>query len=87
VLVPDGADARTVIEMAATRWQLALGSGLGQLAGKAFRIGHMGDVNELMLAGALSGVELSLLDAGISVPIGAGVSAATSYWRETAGRA
>jgi alanine-glyoxylate transaminase / serine-glyoxylate transaminase / serine-pyruvate transaminase len=87
VRVPDGADARTVIEIAATRWQLALGSGLAQLAGKVFRIGHMGDVNELMLAGALSGVELSLLDAGIAVPIGAGVTAATSYWRETAGRA
>lgn len=87
VRVPEGTDARTVIEIAATRWHLALGSGLAQLAGKVFRIGHMGDVNELMLAGALSGVELSLLDSGIAVPVGAGVSAATAYWRETAGRA
>jgi len=87
VLVPDGADARTVIDIAARQWNLALGSGLAQLAGKVFRIGHMGDVNELMLAGALSGVELSLLDAGIDVPVGVGVSAATTYWRETAVRA
>jgi alanine-glyoxylate transaminase/serine-glyoxylate transaminase/serine-pyruvate transaminase len=86
VRVPDGTDARTVIDIAARRWQLALGSGLAQLAGKVFRIGHMGDVNELMLAGALSGVELSLLDAGIEVPVGAGVRAATTYWRETAVR-
>ncbi len=84
VVVPDGADARRVIDIAARRWNLSLGSGLAQLAGKVFRIGHMGDVNELMLAGALSGVELALLDAGVAVQPGSGVAAATSWWRESA---
>jgi alanine-glyoxylate transaminase/serine-glyoxylate transaminase/serine-pyruvate transaminase len=84
VVVPEGADARRVIDIAARRWNLALGSGLAQLAGKVFRIGHMGDVNELMLAGALSGVELALLDAGIAVQPGSGVAAATTWWRESA---
>lgn len=84
VRVPDGADARAVIAHAATRWNLALGSGLMQLAGKAFRIGHMGDVNELMLLGALAGTEMALLDAGISVAAGSGVAAASSWWRESA---
>ncbi len=81
IVVPDGADARRVIEMAASRWNLALGSGLTQLAGKVFRIGHMGDVNELMLAGALAGTEMALLDAGISVTPGSGVAAASVSWR------
>ncbi len=84
IVVPDGADARTVIDHAFRRWNLALGSGLAQLAGKVFRIGHMGDVNELMLAGALAGVELALLDAGIAVTPGSGVAAATAWWRENA---
>lgn len=84
VVVPDGADARQVIEIAHRRWQLALGSGLAQLAGKVFRIGHLGDVNELMLAGALAGVEAALLDAGIAVAAGSGVGAATTYWRASA---
>lgn len=84
VLMPDGVDARVVIAHAHDRWNLALGGGLAQLAGKVFRIGHLGDLNELMLAGALSGVELSLLDAGVSVTPGSGVAAATTWWREQA---
>lgn len=83
VLVPDGFDARQVIEVAGRRWNLALGSGLAQLAGRVFRIGHMGDVNELMLAGALTGVELSLLDSGITITPGSGVAAASAWWRES----
>lgn len=83
VVVPEHADARKVIQVAFDRWNLALGSGLTQLAGKVFRIGHMGDVNELMLAGALTGVELSLQDSGISITPGSGVAAASSWWRET----
>jgi alanine-glyoxylate transaminase/serine-glyoxylate transaminase/serine-pyruvate transaminase len=84
VVVPEGIDARAVIDVAFNRWNLALGSGLTQLAGKVFRIGHMGDVNELMLAGALAGVEMSLLDRGVELEPGAGVAAATAWWRESA---
>ena len=47
---------RVVLE----RFNLSLGAGLGKLAGRAFRIGHLGDFNELMLAGTLSGVEMGL---------------------------
>jgi alanine-glyoxylate transaminase / serine-glyoxylate transaminase / serine-pyruvate transaminase len=84
VVVPEDADARVVIDMAFRRWDLSLGSGLNQLAGRVFRIGHLGDVNELMLAGAITGVELSLLDAGIGVVPGSGIAAASSWWRESA---
>jgi alanine-glyoxylate transaminase/serine-glyoxylate transaminase/serine-pyruvate transaminase len=81
VVVPDGADARAVIEAAFTRRDLSLGSGLAQLAGRVFRIGHLGDLNEPMLVGALGGVELALADAGIPVPLGSGVGAALATWQ------
>ena len=83
VVVPPTADARAVIQVAFDRWNLALGSGLMQLSGRVFRIGHMGDVNELMLAGALTGVELALQDSGVAITPGSGVAAASSWWRET----
>jgi alanine-glyoxylate transaminase / serine-glyoxylate transaminase / serine-pyruvate transaminase len=81
VLVPEGQDARRVIDLAFARYDIALGSGLAELAGKVFRIGHLGDMNALTLAGALAGVEMALCDAGIEVPLGKGVGAALAEWR------
>jgi alanine-glyoxylate transaminase / serine-glyoxylate transaminase / serine-pyruvate transaminase len=60
---------------------MSLGSGLGKLAGRAFRIGHLGDFNELMLAGTLAGVEMGLQIAGIPYRCG-GVGAALQYLAE-----
>lgn len=80
VMTPEGVDAAKVIDAAYRRYELSLGAGLGELGGKAFRIGHLGDLNPLMLAGALSGVEMSLNDAGIKVELGSGVGAALKYW-------
>jgi alanine-glyoxylate transaminase/serine-glyoxylate transaminase/serine-pyruvate transaminase len=82
VVVPEDADARRVIDVAFRRYDLSLGGGLARLAGRVFRIGHLGDVNELMLLGALAGVEMSLADAGIDVTLGSGVAAAQTLWRE-----
>ena len=84
VLVPDGVDGKKVIARAFDRYDLALGAGLGPLAGKAFRIGHLGDLNELMLLGALGGVEMALLDCGVKLTPGSGVAAAAEYWRMSA---
>ncbi len=81
VMVPDGHDARQVIELAFTRYDISLGSGLNEVAGKVFRIGHLGDTNSLTLAGALSGVEMALCDAGIPITLGSGVGAALQQWR------
>jgi alanine-glyoxylate transaminase / serine-glyoxylate transaminase / serine-pyruvate transaminase len=53
---------------------MSLGTGLGKVAGRVFRIGHLGDFNDLMLAGTLCGVEMGLRLAG--VPVGSGVEAA-----------
>jgi alanine-glyoxylate transaminase/serine-glyoxylate transaminase/serine-pyruvate transaminase len=83
VVVPEGQDAARVIDIAFRRYDISLGAGLGQLAGKVFRFAHMGDTNALQLAGALAGVEMALCDAGIEVELGAGVGAALSHWRVT----
>ena len=52
--------------------------------GKVFRIGHVGDINELMVLGALSGVEMALNDVGDRVTLGSGVAAAQRWFRESA---
>lgn len=87
VMTPEGHDAATTIDIAFRRYELSLGAGLGELGGRAFRIGHLGDLNPLMLAGALSGVEMALNDSGIPVELGKGVGAALTYWRANAPKA
>jgi alanine-glyoxylate transaminase/serine-glyoxylate transaminase/serine-pyruvate transaminase len=84
IVVPEGFDAAKVISIAYHKYNLALGAGLWKVAGKVFRIGHLGDLNELMLCGALSGAEMAMRDIGIDVKPGSGVGAATEYWRQTA---
>jgi alanine-glyoxylate transaminase / serine-glyoxylate transaminase / serine-pyruvate transaminase len=81
VLVPQGIDAAAVIARAYKRYNLSLGAGLSKVAGKLFRIGHLGDLNELMLLGAIAGSEMALLDMGVKIEPGSGVAAAQSYWR------
>jgi alanine-glyoxylate transaminase/serine-glyoxylate transaminase/serine-pyruvate transaminase len=60
VLMPDGEDADALRRLILERFDLSLGNGLGKLAGRVFRIGHLGDFNDLMLAGTLSGIEMGL---------------------------
>ncbi len=84
ILTPPGIDASRLIVRAFTQYNLSLGAGLGPLAGKAFRIGHVGDLNEGMVLGALGLVEMSLLDSGVDVVPGSGVGAAQRTWRSAA---
>ena len=65
VLMPDGHDADALRAVALDRFNMSLGAGLGRLKGRAFRIGHLGDFNELMLSGTLCGVEMALALAGV----------------------
>jgi alanine-glyoxylate transaminase / serine-glyoxylate transaminase / serine-pyruvate transaminase len=83
VLMPAGFDERDLRKLVLERFNLSLGSGLGKLAGRAFRIGHLGDFNELMLAGTLSGVEIGLELSGIPYKEG-GVTAGLRYLTEQA---
>jgi alanine-glyoxylate transaminase/serine-glyoxylate transaminase/serine-pyruvate transaminase len=65
LFVPDGYDADHLRTLILDRFDMSLGTGLGRLAGKAFRIGHLGSFNDLMLAGTLCGVEMGLRLAGV----------------------
>ena len=62
---------------------MSLGTGLGKIKGKVFRIGHLGHLNDLTLMGTLSGVEMGLTLAGVKIRAG-GCQAAMDYLRETA---
>ena len=84
IMVPEGKNAAEVIDVAFRRYNLALGAGLARLAGKLFRIGHMGDLNELMLLGAIAGAEMAMRDVGIQVTPGSGVAAAEESYRPAA---
>src|SRR5207249_10705446 len=77
-LVPDGGAADQVREIVRDRYNASLGAGLGRLPGRVFRIGHLGDLGDLMLAGTLCGVEIGLALAGVPIER-AGVRAALDY--------
>ena len=78
ILLPEGFDEAAFRALVLDKFNMSLGAGLGRLAGKAFRIGHLGSTNELMIAGALSGVEMGLELFGVPHKKG-GVDAALAY--------
>ena len=75
VLMPEGYNADRLREVILENFDMSLGTGLAKLAGKVFRIGHLGHFNDLMLAGTLGGVEMGLQLAGVPHKSG-GVTAA-----------
>jgi alanine-glyoxylate transaminase / serine-glyoxylate transaminase / serine-pyruvate transaminase len=80
ILTPDGHDAQAFRKLAQDKYNLSLGGGLGPLQGRVFRIGHLGDLNEPMLLGALATVELAMTDFGMPHKAG-GVTAAIAALR------
>jgi alanine-glyoxylate transaminase/serine-glyoxylate transaminase/serine-pyruvate transaminase len=78
ILLPEGHDADRLRQIILERYDMSLGTGLGKVQGKVFRIGHLGDFNDLMLIGTLGGVEMGLTNAGIPFDKG-GVDAALDY--------
>jgi alanine-glyoxylate transaminase/serine-glyoxylate transaminase/serine-pyruvate transaminase len=84
IMVPAGVNAAEVIDVAYRRYDLALGAGLARMAGRLFRIGHLGDLNELMLLGGIAGAEMAMRDVGMKITPGSGVAAAQEYWRGSA---
>jgi len=83
IMMPEGIDADAVRSLILKQFDMSLGTGLGKLKGKAFRIGHLGDFNELTLMGTLSGVEMGLGLAGVPHQAG-GVEAAMRALKQTA---
>lgn len=83
IYVPEGFDGNEVARHAYKHYNLALSISLGQIAGKAFRIGHLGDLNELMVLTPITGAEMAMKDQGIDIELGSGVAAAQEYLRNT----
>lgn len=81
ICVPEGSNSNDVVKNAYDRYNLSLGGGLSEVAGRVFRIGHLGDMNELMILSALAGTEMALCDSGIEVELGSGVGAAAKLLR------
>jgi alanine-glyoxylate transaminase/serine-glyoxylate transaminase/serine-pyruvate transaminase len=79
VLTPPGTDADALRRLIYERFDLSLGTGLGKLSGRMFRIGHLGNSNDLTLLAALAGCEMGLKLAGVPLA-GSGVQAAMEYF-------
>ena len=79
VMTPEGVDADAVRKIIYDRFDCSLGTGLGKIKGRMFRIGHLGDCNDLTLMAALAGCEMGLKAAGVKLA-GSGVQAAMDYF-------
>jgi alanine-glyoxylate transaminase/serine-glyoxylate transaminase/serine-pyruvate transaminase len=84
ILVPEGIDSANVVKTAYYRYNTSLGVGLNKVAGKVFRIGHLGALDEVMVGGVLFAVEMALKDCGVPVKMGSGTGAAAEYFSKTA---
>lgn len=81
VMVPDGCNGTDLVTLAAAKYDMAFGVGLGQVAGKVFRIGHLGSLTDAMMLSGLAVAEMCMADLGWPVVLGAGVVAAQDYYR------
>lgn len=84
IYVPEGFDGNEVVRHAYKHYNLSLSVSLAKIAGKAFRIGHLGDLNELMILTPIVGAEMAMKDLGIPIELGSGVAAAQEHLRRTA---
>jgi alanine-glyoxylate transaminase / serine-glyoxylate transaminase / serine-pyruvate transaminase len=83
VRVPDGVDSNELTKHARERYELSLGGGIGELSGLAFRIGHLGSLNELEVMGTLGGIELTFADLGVGIRPGSGLVACQQSFLNT----
>jgi len=83
IRVPEGFSADAVVQRAQTRYGVSFGIGLGQLADRVFRIGHLGQMSEAMALAGIATAEMALLDLGFPITAGSGVAAAQSQYRQT----
>lgn len=85
VKVPEGCNGTDLVQLAASKYGMAFGVGLGEVAGKVFRIGHLGMLTDAMVLSGLAVAEMCMADLGWKVELGSGVAAAQEYYRGTAG--
>lgn len=80
VRTPEGFDATSIVQHAATKYGMAFGVGLGEVAGKVFRIGHLGSLTDAMMLSGLATAEMCMVDLGLDVKLGSGVAAAQAVY-------
>lgn len=83
IRTPAGFNATTIVTHAADKYGVAFGVGLGEVAGKVFRIGHLGSLTDVMMLSGLATVEMCMVDLGLDVTLGSGVAAAQQVYRST----
>ena len=84
VLVPEGCNGTDLVKLAAEKYDVAFGVGLGEVAGKLFRIGHLGMLTDVMVLSGLATAEMCMADLGWPIKLGSGVAAAQEYFRGSA---
>lgn len=83
VMMPEGFDGTKLVVHAADKYGVAFGVGLGDVAGKLFRIGHLGSLTDVMALSGIACAEMAMADLGLSIRLGSGVAAAQDYYRGT----
>lgn len=81
ICTPEGFDATDIVTHAADVYGVAFGVGLGEVAGKVFRIGHLGSLTDVMMLSGLATAEMCMVDLGLDIKLGSGVAAAQEYYR------
>lgn len=84
IVTPEGFDATDIVTHAANKYSVAFGVGLGDVAGKVFRIGHLGSMTDVMMLGGIATAEMVMCDLGLDIRLGSGVAAAQDYYRNSA---
>ncbi|MCB2092917.1 MAG: aminotransferase class V-fold PLP-dependent enzyme [Rhodobacteraceae bacterium] len=84
VRTPEGFNATSIVTHAASKYGVALGVGLGEVAGKVFRIGHLGSLTDVLMLSGLATAEMVMADLGLKIKLGSGVAAAQEYYRGNA---
>ncbi|KGJ04033.1 serine-glyoxylate aminotransferase apoenzyme [Paracoccus halophilus] len=87
IRVPEGFDANRIVSHALETYDMAFGTGLGEVAGKVFRIGHLGSLTDAMALSGISVAEMVMADLGLPIKLGSGVAAAQEHYRQTAAAA
>jgi alanine-glyoxylate transaminase/serine-glyoxylate transaminase/serine-pyruvate transaminase len=80
-MLPEGFDSAALVRHAYTKYNLSLGMGLNKVAGKVFRIGHLGSLTEAMALSGLATAEMAMADLGLPIRLGSGVAAAQQHYR------
>ena len=81
IRTPEGFNATKIVTHAADTYGVAFGVGLGEVAGKVFRIGHLGSLTDVMMLSGLATAEMCMVDLGLDIQLGSGVAAAQEYYR------